>query len=239
MSSAFCSWDEAFSGPDTAIGKDKKKKSRHVPSEPTEPKEPVPAPMRSAADSAPGPSGNIGSGPGPGSGHGSRLPAQDIDVGFPLPGESADGEAWTRAFTLEPSQTAALTLQAPKWTGPAPVSGGSTLWRAQHQMQQMQQNQQNQQQVIAPAVHQTMDFTQRLDKLTKQLDSLTGVGNVTMQGTAELFLFVAIGLLLLLAIDTLLRFAVHMVSATGKRRLKGGSSSGSRWLRWKMRGLFK
>ena len=72
-----------------------------------------------------------------------------------------------------------------------------------------------------------MDFTQRLDKLTKQLDSLTGVGNVTMQGTAELFLFVAIGLLLLLAIDTLLRFAVHMVSATGKRRLKGGSNSGS------------
>jgi hypothetical protein len=51
-----------------------------------------------------------------------------------------------------------------------------------------------------------------------------------MQGTAELFLFVAIGLLLLLAIDTLLRYATATATAmrpfsgsTGLQVLAGGS----------------
>jgi hypothetical protein len=47
-----------------------------------------------------------------------------------------------------------------------------------------------------------------------------------MQGTAELFLFVAIGLLLLLAIDTLLRYATTMrpfSGSTGLQVLAGGS----------------
>jgi len=162
---------------------------------------------------------------------GNRLQAtNDVDAGFPLPGESADGEAWTRAFTLEPSQAAALTLQAPQWQAAGVVSGSPTLWREAAPTKAESGESKSQ-----------MDFVQRLDRLTKQLDSLTGVSGSTMQGTAELFLFVAIGLLLLLAIDTLLRFAVHMVSSVGKRRIRGlqtGGGGNSRWLKWRSR-LFK
>jgi hypothetical protein len=67
------------------------------------------------------------------------------------------------------------------------------------------------------------EVSQRLETLTRQLESLTTPS--PMQGTAELFLFVAIGLLLLLAIDTLLRFAVSVASATGAtgRKMMGGA----------------
>jgi hypothetical protein len=41
-----------------------------------------------------------------------------------------------------------------------------------------------------------------------------------MQSTAELFLFVAIGLLLLLAVDTLLRFSA---SLTHRKQMGGGA----------------
>ena len=139
---------------------------------------------------------------------GGRLQATDNDAGFPLTGESADGEAWTKAFTLEPSMHAASTLAPPPWS----VQGAPTLWReaaafpafpatAVHPPSQIQ------------AAPMNMDFTQRLDRLTKQLDALTG-GSNSMNGTAELFLFVAVGLILLLAIDTLMRFAVHLVGGT-------------------------
>jgi hypothetical protein len=59
-----------------------------------------------------------------------------------------------------------------------------------------------------------------LDVLTRQLENLTAPTQI--QGTAELFLFVAIGLLLLLAIDTLLRFAV----AAGTAVLQSGGHIG-------------
>ena len=66
---------------------------------------------------------------------------------------------------------------------------------------------------LAPA-----EVSARLDALTRQLESLTAPA--PLQSTAELFLFVAIGLLILLAIDTLLRFAVRM--ASGAVRMSGG-----------------
>jgi hypothetical protein len=62
------------------------------------------------------------------------------------------------------------------------------------------------------------ELSARLDALTRQLESLTTPA--PLQSTAELFLFVAIGLLVLLAIDTLLRFAVRM--ASGAVRMSGG-----------------
>jgi hypothetical protein len=62
------------------------------------------------------------------------------------------------------------------------------------------------------------EISARLDQLTRQLENLTGPA--PMQSTAELFLFVAIGLLLLLALDTLLRFATGM---NGGKRMRGGA----------------
>ena len=227
MSSMFCSLEEAFSGPEAPVKEKDKKKRRHAmeqtsaaasastttgsPSPPSQPN--IPPPM-GAPPAAITPAGG-------------RLQATDNDAGFPLPGESADGEAWTKAFTLEPSMHAASTLAPPPWS----VQGAPTLWReaaaafpafpatAVHPPSQIQ------------AAPMNMDFTQRLDRLTKQLDALTG-GSNSMNGTAELFLFVAVGLILLLAIDTLLRFAVHLVggaaTGTGKSKVMMG---GRRFLR--------
>lgn len=139
---------------------------------------------------------------------------------FPLPGETADTDDWTKAFTLEPSANPGIP--APRFS-PASVDGKSTLWR----------------QIAVPAPPAPMetsvsdrysavpsDIGQRLDTLTRQLESLTGTSTPT-QSTAELFLFVAIGLLLLLAIDTLLRFAVSL----GSRASRGPAIGGAR-ARW-------
>lgn len=125
---------------------------------------------------------------------------------FPLPGETAAPEEWQKAFTLEGSAM-------PRPDGAIPVAGKSTLWR-------------NIPVPVPPA--QTAapiasEVGQRLDALTRQLESLTAP--TPMQSTAELFLFVAIGLLLLLAIDTLLRFATSMASkqqSGGFRMRRGG-----------------
>jgi len=132
---------------------------------------------------------------------------------FPLPGESAGSDEWAKAFTLEPS--AGPGVPAPQFTNPSvQVAGKSTLWR---QIPEAMPN---------PPHTEGMDIAHRLDKLTRQLDALTGSGT-PMQSTAELFLFVAIGLLLLLAIDTLLRFASSMAATTVKSssrsiRIRGG-----------------
>jgi hypothetical protein len=123
--------------------------------------------------------------------------AQDF---FPLPGETAAPEEWQKAFTLEGSDM-------PRPDGAVSVAGKSTLWRN----------------VPVPAVPAhtaapiASEVGHRLDMLTRQLESLTAP--TPMQSTAELFLFVAIGLLLLLAIDTLLRFATSMAS---KQQSGGG-----------------
>jgi hypothetical protein len=74
------------------------------------------------------------------------------------------------------------------------------------------------------------DVHQRLDALTRQLDSLTSAS--PMQSTAELFLFIAIGLLFLLAIDTLLRCATS-VALAAKGHYRGGSRGYGLSRRWR------
>lgn len=138
-----------------------------------------------------------------------------MDDLFPMPGETGGADEWQKAFTLEGS----AMPQPMRPDGSVPVAGKSTLWR----------------QIPMPAAAPVglsapplspvpTELSQRLDVLTRQLESLTAPTH--LQGTAELFLFVAIGLLLLLAIDTLLRFAVSMggsVMRGGGRRIRYGA----------------
>lgn len=208
----FCSLEEAFNGP--PVQKDKKKKRPQDPD-----RQGTAAPTPAAMSAAMPKSGSTLL----------RPEANDIDAGFPLPGESADGEAWQKAFTLEPSSTAALTLPAPSW--PMPGQQVPTLWRqAVAQSQSLAQTQSQTQ--SQSQTNNSLDFAQRLDKLTAQLDSLTGGVNNGPGNNADLFLFVAVGLLLLLAIDSLLRFAIYM--GTAKNRTAGGGVRG-RWARWHAR----
>jgi hypothetical protein len=136
------------------------------------------------------------------------LPKQDF---FPLPGEPANAEPWSNAFMLEGSQI------------PAPVNGKSTLWRKIEKPVTPVSS--------VPPVTTTAapdsDVYKRLDMLTKQLEALTQVH--PMQSTAELFLFVAIGLIFLLAIDTLLHFATTL--AVGRRMRGGGRLLNRRWFK--------
>lgn len=132
---------------------------------------------------------------------------------FPLPGETADTEEWAKAFTLEPSTNPGIPV--PRFDGSISVAGKPTLWRqvpvphvAPNELAPMGQGGA----ALAPA---PSEITRRLDALTRQLESLTTP--TAAQGTAELFLFVAIGLLLLLAIDTLLRFAAGIAQRGGAR----------------------
>jgi hypothetical protein len=111
--------------------------------------------------------------------------------------------------------------------GSAPVAGQSTLWRKVPVPAAAAAT-------AAPLTYasaasgSTADIQSRLDALSKQLDSLTTM--TPMQSTAELFLFVAIGLLFLLAIDTLLRFATTM--ALSKRGVQSGGGLSRRWRFW-------
>ena len=126
----------------------------------------------------------------------SKPEATVSDTFFPLPGETAEPEEWQKAFTLEGSGI-------PRPDGSVPVAGKPTLWRS----------------AAPPAIKESTtissDIHQRLDTLSRQLEALT-TGS-PMQSTAELFLFVAIGLIFLLAIDTLLRCATTIALATTKR----------------------
>jgi hypothetical protein len=199
--SVFCSLDEAFSGPVIPGKQQKKKRSKdgNVPGALGG----SPDPDRPSAIPDIEPMGPLTASVG--SGHPDSANAlQDF---FPLPGETAEPEQWSKAFMLEPS---AIPQYRPD--GSAPVNGKSTLWR----------------QVPAPASVSAKptgtgldtDIHKRLDLLAKQLESITHV--TPLQGTAELFLFVAIGLLFLLAIDTLLRFATSI--ALSKRSMSGGGA---------------
>ena len=193
MSSVFASLDEAFNGPANP-GKTKKKRSA-VPGalggspDPDRPAEIPPV------DPMGLPKHDVGSG------HPEAAAAlQDF---FPLPGETADSDQWSKAFMLEGSQI------------PSPVNGKSTLWR---KIEKPVANVSPVSSITGPTSAPDSDVYKRLDMLTKQLEALTQVH--PMQSTAELFLFVAIGLIFLLAIDTLLRFATTL--AVG-RRMRGGS----------------
>jgi len=138
---------------------------------------------------------------------------------FPLPGETAEPDEWAKAFTLEGSN---MPLQRPD--GSVSVAGKSTLWRNVPAPMGGKEAT-----VLRTEQPMTSDIHKRLDALTKQLEALTSV--TPMQSTAELFLFIAIGLLFLLAMDTLLRFATSVaISKQG-----GGFRNGGRGGRWRLR----
>jgi hypothetical protein len=140
---------------------------------------------------------------------------------FPLPGETAEPEEWAKAFMLEPSNGPMV----PRPDGAIAVAGKPTLWRnipepvpAAAGAGPISQ--------LAPV---PSEINQRLDMLTRQLESLTTP--TPLQSTAELFLFVAIGLLVLLFIDTLLRFATTMAT---RKLMAGGTRGGYRMgYRWR------
>jgi hypothetical protein len=137
-----------------------------------------------------------------------RLKAQESDSFFPLPG-SNETESWEKAFMMDSDFTKTLTQ---------PVAGEPTLWR---QIQPAPPEAVTKPEAVAK-VHAPVptnvwsDMNTRLDTLTKQLESLTST--VNSQSTAELFLFVAIGLLLLLFVDTLMRYATSIKSQVGGYR---------------------
>lgn len=141
------------------------------------------------------------------------IESSSVDDLFPLPGDTGDSEEWKQAFTLGVQQPPLFPNANPN--GSIPVDGKSTQWRyistppLQPQPQYLiTQN------PIPKSQEQSgygSDISKRLDQLTSQLESLSVP--TAMQGTAELFLFVAIGLLLLLAIDMILRFALSVITA--------------------------
>ena len=231
--SQFCSLDEAFGQIQPGGGKKQKKSaSRKDGEEPAGIESFVPSQLPT------GPSGMdpdrpaARPGPAPPAMHGASASGTRLEAGsgtqefFPLPGETAQPDEWAKAFMLEPSQGASM-IHPSRYRGPSairdrdrdreatptPVNGLPTLWREASA-------------VVAPI---SSDISARLDTLTKQLDSLTSPS--PMQSTAELFLFVAIGLLILLAIDSILRFATAMVSRNGGSSQRGGfrRGIGSRW----------
>jgi hypothetical protein len=232
---SFCSLDEAFQGPPSQInagsairGSDnkssKKKKTReHF----------APAPLTSAPDpdrqaAPPPPANDILVGP-----PAEKAPTESgvsLDGLFPLPGETGEVEEWQNAFTLEGSRIGG-PVPAMRADGSLVVNNQPTLWR----------------QIAAPATPAPApmplpsatasgisdkimaipsEINTRLEALTRQLESLSTP--TPLQGTAELFLFVAIGLMILLAIDTILRFAVSLserrIMAGGARMMMGGGS---------------
>lgn len=197
----YCSLEEAFMGPQPPPKLPKKKKTKEGF---------VPGPLSGQADPdrmamPPPPANDILEGPPTSS---APNDAVKLDELFPLPGDTGEPEAWQKAFTLEGSQ---VPLQPQmRQDGSVAVAGQSTLWR--------------QIPVPAPSVAVEKmatipsDINQKLESLTRQLETLSTP--TPLQGTAELFLFVAIGLLMLLAIDTLLRFAVMI--GRGGRKMSGG-----------------
>ena len=209
MSSGFCSLEEAFTAP-IMPGKNKSsKKSKNKDGN-------VPGPLAGSPDpdsSVPEPMG-----PPPSSMARTEENALALNDFFPLPGETAEPEEWAKAFTLEGSQMPQMIRP----DGSVPVGGKSTLWRKVPVPTGVSPSSPSSSVIGTPITHSLTslptDIQSRLDALTKQLDSLTTA--TPMQSTAELFLFIAIGLLFLLAIDTLLRCATSV--ALAKTGQKGG-----------------
>lgn len=191
---SYCALDEAFLGPPAGVEVKRHKKVR--PKEVPPPLPDVPESSQKIKDEL-----MLGSPTGPSTGPVNRLKAQESDSFFPLPG-SDETDSWEKAFMMDSDFTKTLKQ---------PVAGEPTLWR------QIQPAPPQGPIGAPPQVHASVsqnesqtptvwsDMNKRLDTLTKQLDSLTSTTNG--QSTAELFLFVAIGLLLLLFVDTLMRYA--------------------------------
>ena len=184
MSSAFCSLEDAFNGPEIPGKKDKKSKKKEyvVPGVPEDKDVNVPDPMGHPPATSSRPE-----------------PAASGDF-FPVSGD------WSNGFTLEGSGIPAIRPDGVK------VAGKPTLWRDVPV------------QAPTPTQANQNDINRRLDALSRQLEALTtNVAATPMQSTAELFLFVAIGLLFILALDTLLRCATSVAVARGGYRGSGGS----------------
>jgi hypothetical protein len=197
MSSAFCSLDEAFSAPPPPGGKSKKKGLKRE-------EQFVPTVLESTPDTRQPPPELLHGAP-PTTAPNTKLEGSGLQDFFPLPGETAEPDEWQKAFTLEPSRVP----QALNY--PIPVDNKPTLWRQIPQPVAANITTDGAPiKQVAPVTGVPAEFIQRLDALTKQIDALTMPS--PFQSTAELFLFVAIGLLILLAIDTLLRFATAVVS---------------------------
>jgi hypothetical protein len=147
-----------------------------------------------------------------------KMTAVGSDTFFPLPGITAKPEEWHAAFTLEPSNV-------PRVDGSMPVADKPTLWREAA--------------AVSAAPVPSSDIERRLDLLTKQIEALSTTN--PMQSTAELFLFIAIGLLFLLGIDTLLRFSVAMSKGRpSAARMSGGARGGrSGLIKQLLKGLAK
>jgi len=208
---SYCALDEAFLGPPAGVEVKRHKKVR--------PKE-VPPPLPDVPESSEKIKDDLMHGAPTGSSTGpvNRLKAQESDSFFPLPG-SDETDSWEKAFMMDSDFTKTLKQ---------PVAGEPTLWRQIQPAPPLPQPQnQNQGQVHGPVpTNVWSDMNKRLDTLTKQLESLTSTTNT--QSTAELFLFVAIGLLLLLFVDTLMRYATSIKSQSGGYRSyqSGGYQSG-------------
>lgn len=125
---------------------------------------------------------------------------------FPLPGETSTPDAWQKAFMLEPDWTKSHSMSNGSDT--ISVDGKPTLWRQIAPVPGPSS---------APAASMPStsvqsknypDIQRRLDEITQQIEAIAIPTH--LQSTAELFLFVAIGLVLLLAIDILLKYATIM-----------------------------
>lgn len=223
----YCSIDDAFNGPSIPPpGATKKKKKTKdgaqaifVPGEPDRFAE------------KPTPQNDILESPQSLSQQSQQLQSQQIhplrpsteDQFFPLPGDTATPEAWQKAFMLEPdwTKTHSLTHSSQRPDGTVPVDGQPTLWKHipsyMPPSSTMQIQTQTQQQNVSKNYP---DLQKRLDDITQQIEALTIPTH--LQSTAELFLFVAIGLVLLLAIDILLKYATVMAIRATKKPLVGG-----------------
>jgi hypothetical protein len=229
---SFCSLEEAFAGPSMAANGGKKKPKQRTGGAAGK-EHFVPGPLSGTPDPdrpsivPPPPANDVLTGPPMDKPiaqmeSGSAVKLDDL---FPLPGDTGGVDEWEKAFTLDGTRVPSL-----RPNGMAAVSGGPTLWRQAAAMVPK---------AAAPleaaggaSVGDSLaampsEVATRLETLTRQLESLTTPS--PMQGTAELFLFVAIGLLLLLAIDTLLRFAVSVASAGGRKMVGGGGRRYSRF----------
>ena len=197
----FTSLQEAFDEPLMAgVGTKKPKKHRKhdVPAAlPGTPAASAPASASSSAVPEPlqgAPKNETGAPPQPSAASGATTEA------FTLPGETASADEWNQAFTLGPSSVAfPIDGQSTSWRrfmapapAPAPVTPSSP---------------------VTPISSSSLsnipyDIQKRFDQLAQQLEGLTAA--TPMQNTAELFLFIAIGLLFILGIDTLIRCAVQV-----------------------------
>ena len=238
----YCSIDDAFNGPTIPPGTIKKKKTKtkesmtgsqavFVPGEPDRFAE-KPTPQNDILESPQ--SFLLSQSQQPQSQQSQQqLRPSTEDQFFPLPGDTATPEAWQKAFMLEPdwTKTHSLTNSSQRPDGTVPVDGQPTLWKhipsytppsSSTQIKQAAPQSQN----VAKSYP---DLQKRLDDITQQIEALTIPTH--LQSTAELFLFVAIGLVLLLAIDILLKYATVMAIRSIKKPLVGGFRTMNKWRR--------